>query len=368
MGAEVSRLGADRYSPGAILRFIAHIGKMSVGNISDGFRSALDTELERGKALAASAYQMHIGWRETSPEWTDFPWARAPAEGGSAEQVVCDWLEAVGLEPLPHGVAWNLLRIDSALLACWEEEEEEKASPAPLDNFPSYAEASDAVTPPSRPLHHPAWLPLALLMATTGEDANAWSIFPLNMLIAPPSVAAHFRLSKLMTPDQSKSRRPSEVSKRMFGMWELTSLTNSGRPLPGGAKGRIFYSGSFFCAQVTGLKGLLHFNYSGTWHAEGSKVYHVCLCNSPQACYEKLAPRPELEAAAEPRLGYGAVRVRSYRFCDDGTLDLMIMDGEQVMQVLKWKRVDAYSEASGGRWDMSMTSRPAAPEEVGKED
>ena len=37
-------------------------------------------------------------------------------------------------------------------------------------------------------------------------------------------------------------------------------------------------------------------------------------------------------------------------------------------QVLKWKRVDAYSEASGGRWDMSMTSRPAAPEEVGKED
>mmetsp|Transcript_41539 Transcript_41539/g.135540 ORF Transcript_41539/g.135540 Transcript_41539/m.135540 type:complete len:281 (-) Transcript_41539:379-1221(-) len=196
MGAEVSRLGADRYSPGAILRFIAHIGKMSVGNISDGFRSALDTELERGKALAASAYQMHIGWRETSPEWTDFPWARAPAEGGSAEQVVCDWLEAVGLEPLPHGVAWNLLRIDSALLACWEEEEEEKASPAPLDNFPSYAEASDAVTPPSRPLHHPAWLPLALLMATTGEDANAWSIFPLNMLIAPPSVAAHFRLSK----------------------------------------------------------------------------------------------------------------------------------------------------------------------------
>ena len=86
MGAEASRLGADRYSPGAILRFIAHIGKMSVGNISDGFRSALDTELERGKALAASAYQMHIGWRETSPEWTDFPWARAPAEGGSAEQ------------------------------------------------------------------------------------------------------------------------------------------------------------------------------------------------------------------------------------------------------------------------------------------
>ena len=93
------------------------------------------------------------------------PPARPQARHAPRRQVVCDWLEAVGLEPLPHGVAWNLLRIDSALLACWEEEEEEKASPAPLECFPSYAEASDAVTPPSRPLHHPAWLPLALLMA-----------------------------------------------------------------------------------------------------------------------------------------------------------------------------------------------------------
>ena len=90
--------------------------------------------------------------------------ARPQARHAPRRQVVCDWLEAVGLEPLPHGVAWNLLRIDSALLACWGEEEE-RASPALLDCFPSYAEASDVVTPSSRPLHHPAWLPLALLMA-----------------------------------------------------------------------------------------------------------------------------------------------------------------------------------------------------------
>jgi len=50
--------------------------------------------------------------------------------------------------------------------------------------------------------------------ATTGEDANAWSIFPLNMLIAPPSVAAHFRLSKCARSreDRLEERPPSRAS------------------------------------------------------------------------------------------------------------------------------------------------------------
>lgn len=40
--------------------------------------------------------------------------------------------------------------------------------------------------------------------------------------------------------------------------------------------------------QVTSLKGLFHFAYSGVWHVEDGRMYHVILCNSPMACFEGL--------------------------------------------------------------------------------
>ena len=76
-------------------------------------------------------------------------------------------------------------------------------------------------------------------------------------------------------------------------------MTNDGKPFPGGAKGRIFYSKTWYSAQVTGLKGLWHFVYSGRWHMHEGRVYHVCYCNSPMACFEARGNRCRLWAGSK---------------------------------------------------------------------
>ena len=39
---------------------------------------------------------------------------------------------------------------------------------------------------------------------------------------------------------------------------------------------------------MTGLQGWFHFIYSGVWHLEADRVFHVCLANSPMAVFEVL--------------------------------------------------------------------------------
>lgn len=143
------------------------------------------------------------------------------------------------------------------------------------------------------------------------------------MLVNSPSASAHFRLSAQCSrpalPPLSAEDRA--LSHKLFGCWELQSFASMGKEFTGlqKTKGRLFYSNSFYAAQValgpkaarprpeqlaactrplslcapgasqvTSLKGLFHFAYSGVWHVENGRMYHVILCNSPMACFEGL--------------------------------------------------------------------------------
>mmetsp|Transcript_45842 Transcript_45842/g.152949 ORF Transcript_45842/g.152949 Transcript_45842/m.152949 type:complete len:252 (+) Transcript_45842:393-1148(+) len=243
----------------------------------------------------------------------------------------------------------------------------DSASPPSLDAYPRYpaylqadSQAMGGNGEGGRPSHHPAWLPLALQMALTGEESASVTVFPFNMLVSSPSASSHFRLSSQvkwppLPPPSDESRA---VARKLAGLWELTSMTNDGKPFPGGAKGRIFYSKTWFSAQVTGLKGLWHFVYSGRWHMHEGRVYHICYCNSPMACFEVLHDSQlGLEASDASRQSYGGVRMRGAKLMENGTLELSVEDGQR--KLLCWRKVDSFSAASGGRWGPSWEGEGA---------
>mmetsp|Transcript_14771 Transcript_14771/g.45095 ORF Transcript_14771/g.45095 Transcript_14771/m.45095 type:complete len:92 (+) Transcript_14771:846-1121(+) len=86
------------------------------------------------------------------------------------------------------------------------------------------------------------------------------------------------------------------------------------------------------------------------WHIEDGQMYHVCLCNSPMACFEVLKDSGKgLEASETPRQSYGGVRTRTAKLIDDNTLQLTVAG----RQSLTWKKVPQFNKESGGRWASS---------------
>jgi len=349
------------------MSFLSHISRRILGNGLEGAASYFDTaeQLPVGTISAEAYTSRAICWRVLAKrlDWRSFAWAPEDDAAGigtldlrtlqgysgqtTGEAAVLEtWAAAVGLERLPAPIGWALLLIDTALVMRWAGSPLDSASPPSLDAYPRYPAYPEADSQAmggngegGRPSHHPAWLPLALQMALTGEESASVTVFPFNMLVSSPSASSHFRLSSQvkwppLPPPSDESRA---VARKLAGLWELTSMTNDGKPFPGGAKGRIFYSKTWYSAQVTGLKGLWHFVYSGRWHMHEGRVYHVCYCNSPMACFEARGNRCRLwagsrasrkravlnqvlqdsqlglEASDASRQSYGGVRMRGAR-------------------------------------------------------
>lgn len=138
----------------------------------EGVRSFADWEAPLSAGVQpADAYKGGVSWRGLAERlsWQSFSWAQ------SEEQLAAAWLEHVGLEALPHSIAWPLLLIDTALLMRWEGADLGSASPPPIDAYPMF-DATKGSTKGAT--HHEAWLPLALLMALNGEDCAPYTIFP----------------------------------------------------------------------------------------------------------------------------------------------------------------------------------------------
>eukprot|EP00967_Tisochrysis_lutea_P064947 scaffold84278_cov35-Tisochrysis_lutea.AAC.5 len=261
-------------------------------NCWQSLQSFADREPPKPEGVqSADAYRVSVRWRALAErlKWEDFGWAQPLGLGGSPEQVVSTWLERVGLEALPQPIGWALLMIDTALLMLWDHVPAHMAMPPALDKYPMF-NANKGST--CGMVHHDAWLPLALLMALTGEDCAGFTVFPFNLMVSTPSASAHLRLSALCSqpvlplPVSAEDRM---MKKKMYGCWELVKMTSERYDLSTlrrPPKGRLFYSNSYFAAQVCMFGGAFYLAYSGKWHFEDEHMYHICLCNSPMACLE----------------------------------------------------------------------------------
>jgi len=74
------------------------------------------------------------------------------------------------------------------------------------------------------------------------------------MLVNSPSASAHFRLStQCSRPTLPQlSAKDNALSHKLFGCWELETFSSLGKEFTGlkKPKGRLFYSDSFYAAQV----------------------------------------------------------------------------------------------------------------------
>ena len=278
---------------------------------------------------------------QTLPWYTDKH--KQPHENLS--DAIQTYKHAVGLQkldPIPEHILIKLLKMDILLLKTWDK----TTGPPKLEAFRGYLTQNDQAMQ-----HHPAWLPFALQMAVTEEENAFYRVFPVNLLTSAPSIKAHFLLSQGLSEPKLPPRLPG--SDRLLGMWELTSMS----PSMSHAKGRLLFAGGgWFSAQVTALGGAFHFVYSGRWHLDldAGKLHHLCLSNSPHACFETLEAS-EVFGSVVPetgaRCGYGGVRTRCVVFRDDGSLELSTPTG----QVLTWIKISgdeegSFTPKSGGRW------------------
>lgn len=159
------------------MSFASHIARNMLSNGWQGLQSFMDGEPPVADDVKpADAYKVTVRWRSLAEqlEWDKFAWAQDSHAGGSAEQVVATWLAAVGLETVPQPIGWALLLIDTALLMLWEGVDQ-SALPPPLEAYPTFDRSKGST---EGAVHHEAWLPLAVLMALTGEDCASFTVFP----------------------------------------------------------------------------------------------------------------------------------------------------------------------------------------------
>jgi len=267
----------------------------------------------------ADRYISDLNWKDLLAQlaWYSFPWSST-----SREETLQRWAEHTSCpKGLPLYMLENILLIETALL--WRWNGCEVCSAPQLDSYTKFSVSPNRT---EEAVHHPAWLPLVLDMALSGDNLVATATFPM---LSQRAIADHH--FKLYNGVPQWSETTAGGQSEVVDEWELLD-GNIVLPLDS-ARTKLVYSADGWMAASLRFTAwpYLKMGYSGRYYIEDGVMHHVCLYNSPAAGLENVKP-------ARGPGNYGAIRKRKITLLDDGKV-LVLRPDTFGGKNLTWQRL-----------------------------
>jgi len=203
----------------------------------------------------------------------------------------------------------------------------------PLNAYARYSATSGTASL----LHNPAWFPLAVDLALSGDEMIPESMFP-GLISTHALAKRHFEYWAQIPSTAPGLPNHTSTHNPVVGAWQLVS-GKIGLKLNDQTTKLIYSEDGWMVASLR-WAGWPYFrmDYSGRYYLKNGVMHHLCHYNSPGAGMETVKP-------VQGPGNYGADRQRDMFLSEDGSiLTLRPLGGQIGGQNLTWRRVDEFTQ------------------------